>query len=702
MTKVAAIMVADFQRTRLGLASRLMDDLAGRPVLAHTLSRVARVVGVSDVILLHGQGQREQAAAAVETALVETDTAVSCVEGKLTYDDPWLYRRRVAARAWAMSSWRGGLGGGSCYDELLPTAPIADAAEAAGAEAVLLVGGDWPLVDAAYCAACIERYHSFEESMQMCFTQAPPGLAGLVVGTDLLRRMVDDRATFGAMLTYNPARPQPDPIGRDVCVQIPAAVRAAATRYVYDTPRSMRVISAVAGVLGETVHDATGEAVAAAYGDPAVREVERRLPPRAVTIEITPARNVRGPVTAHHYVELEQLRRPMSLETFRGVMASLPEPSDVALTLGGLGDAMLHPELPAMVAIARDVGVLAIAIETDLIIEEAAAVALADLDVDMVSVRLNADCDATYRQVMIGEAALDASGPASGNGSDDAVADLSATLNAEASIKAGIETSAESRDSARDVGAATPALSFETSQPDESSPITFSLQPAGSAESIQPIQPTPPAPPIQTDEPVVPASSDSSLASAPSIPSTESLQPAEADQPAPERSAAIILGDGPFSMAVAACQTLMKSIVERRERGLDPAVTWVTPRLIKTAATLGDMELFFDRWTHWAGHAVIEPMLTGAGTAPDLNLAVMSPPHRRACLQLSRRMTVHADGRVAMCDQDWRGAEPLGDQADPGNLSAAWVAQRRQLEQHEAGKWDASPLCARCNQWRRP
>ncbi|WP_348246604.1 SPASM domain-containing protein, partial [Salmonella enterica] len=63
----------------------------------------------------------------------------------------------------------------------------------------------------------------------------------------------------------------------------------------------------------------------------------------------------------------------------------------------------------------------------------------------------------------------------------------------------------------------------------------------------------------------------------------------------------------------------------------------------------------------YTGHAVIEPACTGCGAMPDLAPVPMTPPRRRPCRQLGRRMTILSDGTVAGCDQDWRGEAAVGD-----------------------------------------
>ena len=143
--------------------------------------------------------------------------------------------------------------------------------------------------------------------------------------------------------------------------------------------------------------------------------------------------------------------------------------------------------------------------------------------------------------------------------------------------------------------------------------------------------------------------------------------------------------------------------VRPQESGLPgvPGVPWIVPRLIKTAATLKDMETFFERWLTFSGHAVIEPATTGCGLIPDMAPLSMAPPRRFACRQLQDRMTIHADGRVARCDQDWLGKAPAGDTTQT-TLAEIWHAMAELRKAHDLGRWDELELCDQCRQWHRP
>jgi hypothetical protein len=242
----------------------------------------------------------------------------------------------------------------------------------------------------------------------------------------------------------------------------------------------------------------------------------------------------------------------------------------VALTLGGLGDALLYESWEPVAVAARQAGVLGIAIETDLLTEHAVLDRLLETPVDLVSVRLNADSPETYQRVH------------------------------------GIDGYKRVLDN-----------------------IAHLMNRRGDREQ----QWTPAAGPARH------------------------------------------------------------------------ALPWIVPRFLKTVETLPEMETFFDRWVHFTGHAVLDPPCTGQGPngpiMPVLGPVPMAPPKRRPCRQLGLRMTIHSDGRVARCDQDWLGVGAAGVAGDT-DIAGLWHSLDPLRALHAAERWDQLGICAACPEWHRP
>lgn len=382
MPHAIALIPTDLERTRLGLRARLDDRLAGASVLEHTLRRVARVEAVRTIVLVHPPGQSP-------LSLIDPGGIRKPIE---TFADPGGLRdrhtpRRMSARKWAPTCWRGGLGGAAVYDELLPAGPLVAAMDAHDADAALLVGADWCLVDPALCDAVLGRHLDLPEALKLTFTQAPPGLCGAAAARSLLGQLAQHGAGFGSILGYNPRAPAADPIGRDANLAIPAAVRDAGLRFIYDTPRTMAMIRA----MGDAVSSAD------AAGVMEMAKPQAAGLPQQFTFELTPRREATGPVTPQHHTSFE--RPDMEPDLARRLFEQL-DTEDAAVLLGGLGDALLHPQWDQIVLAARRAGVLGVGIETDLLCNREDLEKLLDLPLDLVTIRLNADTAATYEKVM--------------------------------------------------------------------------------------------------------------------------------------------------------------------------------------------------------------------------------------------------------------------------------------------------------------
>lgn len=565
MPRAIAILPTDLARGPLGHPARLGAKIAGRTVLAHTITRLARVTNIDAVYLVHPIGQ-DPLALVGEVKSPHKLRALPVDAASLAGGDEHAPSRRVA-RLWAPHAWRGGLGGACVYDELLPAAALAHAMDDARVDSALVLGPDWMLLDPALCQRVLALQLEHGEAMQLTFSQAPPGLCGVALGSKLVKQLAFTAGgTLGQVFAYVPNRPQPDPIGRDVCVQVDGPVRSCARRFIYDAPRSVTMIDALVARLGAGLDAADAGTLVAA-----VTAMERERPagwgslPRGVTLELTPRRSVNGPIVPQHHVALD--RADMGIDLALRIVEQLGADGDVTLTLGGLGDAMLHPHWSRIAAAAREAGVASVAVETDLLGEPEELNSLLEGPVDVISIRLNADRAATYEKVM---------------------------------------------------------------------------------------------------------------------------------------------GVDAFAKVIANLQALYGARGQRWDRGrtlgfngLPPGLPWFLPRMVKTAETLPDLETFFDKWTHLMGHAVVEPATSGCGLMPEQSPVAMAPPKRFGCRQIDERLTIHADGRVARCDQDWLGRGAVGD-ARVTSLAEIWQSMNELRRAHREGRWTSLELCGGCREWHRP
>jgi len=391
-----AIILTDLARGRFGHTAALDEMLAGKAVLQHTIDRAARIESIDAIVLLHPEGQ------SLEGRYDASGSAVPivCQPMQTRAQDGWLDGVINAGRKWSLTAWRGGIGGMTIYDELMPASPLLAAMDQLEAESAVVLRADWCCVDPVLAGEQLRLHRSAPEAMKLTFTQAPPGLGALVIHRSVLAEMVENNALVANLLCYNPKRPVIDPVGKDVNIPIPAAVRDQYRRFIFDTPRAGDHLRRIAEHLGAGF----GTADAAVITD-ASRAVERdqpwrtfERPPQQCNIELTPRRAATGPLVPQHHLDLS--RDDMTPDTIDTLLGQLAADGDASVLFGGLGDALLHDDWLDILERATRCGLLGVGIETDLLVDQATIDRLATLPLDVVSVRVNADSAATYEKLM--------------------------------------------------------------------------------------------------------------------------------------------------------------------------------------------------------------------------------------------------------------------------------------------------------------
>ena len=414
-----AIIHVDLTHGRFGHAVSLLDDLAGKSVLQHTIDRVAQIAGIDEVVLMHPADQSLDGLYQTPANSPPITTEPDARRGQ----DDWLRGVIGSGRKWSLTAWRGGVGGMTIYDELLPAYPWLRVVREKQAESLVALRGDWCFVDPALATRQLELHRSAPEAMKLTFTQAPPGLSPLVVHHSVLQELADNNATIANLLCYNPKKPVIDPVGKDVNVQVPASVRMQYRRFIYDTPRAIEHMQAIAERLGEDLSQADSQAVTDASRAIETSEPWRELErlPQQVNVELSPRRAVNGPIVPQHHLDLP--RQDMASETIDVLLEQLSggltvapglnyvalndgpdsQPTltnDTAVLFGGLGDPLLHDDWFATLSRTTSAGLLGVGIETDLLVDEEAIDRLATLPLDVIAVRINADSAATYELLM--------------------------------------------------------------------------------------------------------------------------------------------------------------------------------------------------------------------------------------------------------------------------------------------------------------
>jgi hypothetical protein len=207
-------------------------------------------------------------------------------------------------------------------------------------------------------------------------------------------------ASVGWLLAYEPSRPQQDPISKDVCVQIDHEVRRSLVRAVFDTPRNMtRMRRAIEPELAEH-----GGGVATIDARAAIKLLERQLfdtvpyyTPQQLVVELNTGRFGSGASSPHRMGSVQ--RAVMTERRFAKICEQVAESRDCVMTFAGAGDPLMHADVARFVRLAKETGVRAVHVRTELLAPHATIDAVVEAGVDAISVELDADSRETYRRM---------------------------------------------------------------------------------------------------------------------------------------------------------------------------------------------------------------------------------------------------------------------------------------------------------------
>jgi hypothetical protein len=245
---VSAIVPIDLRRGGLGWNRSLAGTFTGRvSVLAATVDRLLACKELREIVLV------SDAPGAVRELLEPRQ----CEGGRVriepcgTQADERRRRAIAAGRLWARNCWRGGLGDLTVFDEVFEPRSCAAMMTRLGADAALVVGPDWCVVDPALCDEIIRRHRENPDANRLTFSQAVPGLCGCVVSRELaleLSKGADAAkivfASLGGVLGYVPMAPLQDLIAHPICLALAGPVRDCGLRLIADTERMRQMLDA--------------------------------------------------------------------------------------------------------------------------------------------------------------------------------------------------------------------------------------------------------------------------------------------------------------------------------------------------------------------------------------------------------------------------------------------------------------------------
>jgi hypothetical protein len=353
----------------LGTPRKLARPWAqGLNPLQAMLARLARCERLAGVVLMTGEVERVRAMVGAPPAGLRVE--YEAIDGAALRDRS---RAVGVGRLWARHCWRGGLANLSCYDEALWPAGLAPVLAARGLEASVCVGADWAMVDPALVDAVIERH---VEGQDLAFAHAPPGLGACAVA----RRIVEELAaaaspvaSIGGLIGYLPRAPQADPIAKPACLSVDPCVRDLLVRCVPDSAERSR---GLAGVLGDQALTA---------GAPDLARLLSALDSPSFGVE---------QVTVH----VGGVRKMAMLSALRSAGSELV----LNIVQGG---APLEAAI-SLAQAARECGFTAVHLRTPLLGGPEDADTILDAGIDLVSIDVLAETEATYRN-LTGRAGFD-------------------------------------------------------------------------------------------------------------------------------------------------------------------------------------------------------------------------------------------------------------------------------------------------------
>jgi len=375
--QVWAVIPADPWKSDLGVPRDLAEPvLGGLSALRLTLERLGKAKELDGIaIVTPNVGD-----AAIAAGLDPSGGRIGKLAVRFIEADAETYRARASgirgARAFSPRSWRGGVAGWTAYDELLHPEATLEALEAVGADAALLVGADWSLIDPAFCDQACAQFKKYPQSHRLVFSQAAVGLSPCLIEKSIVRSVMQKKdeagsfASIGAMLGYLPVKPSSDPIAGTGCLHVSPSVRDLGERVTLDSrTRREQVARALKGCDPLRV---TSDEIAQAFAASKITSDA----PEHLTLELV---SIDGKA-----MDAEQAISLIRQATDRR--------EDVALTLSAqitsqdIADALEHPELARIIGAAKGAGVLAVHVRTPALAGEEKLLSLAELGVDTVSV----------------------------------------------------------------------------------------------------------------------------------------------------------------------------------------------------------------------------------------------------------------------------------------------------------------------------
>jgi len=382
---IPIIVWADVETGPLGLRSRLLDDLAGKPVLRRTIERIVRTHKSGRKIVFCRPEQAER----VKAVLTGLDVEVLPVQFKL----PGWWAGMQSARKWALNCWRGGLIGACAFDEDLLPHVVANLGKQCAAPAVMTVNAHAPWVDPEILDRQIDQYLENHENLRLNFTQAPPGLSGFILDTDLMEKLPASTRIAGPIIGYHPDRPQVDLISKACNLPIDPEIIQTAVRFTCDTGRGLDLGRRLAETLNP---DDAGILEVAREARARINDLDDAFP-QELELELVTGR----PWKTGLRPRPDAPRGPINPDIIiRRVEELARDRDDLLVTIGGFGEPTRHPKFAELIRGLKQAGAFGIGVQTAGLFEPEIAEVLVQLPIDIISLLIDVPQPDLYRTRM--------------------------------------------------------------------------------------------------------------------------------------------------------------------------------------------------------------------------------------------------------------------------------------------------------------
>ncbi len=361
-------------------------EFQARSVIEWTLSRLSLAARLAAVTIMCWDDQLAAVRAIAQAAGAGVHTH------GMRRALPQFDARTIALR-W-LDGWRSGLLNTCDFDLGFCGAPTWEVAQRENASAIVLVDPSAGLVDPRLIDDVIE-HAAGRPDRELIFSPAAPGLGGALLHRSFVERLGQGDLHPGKILHYLPDHPVHDPCSSEGCCPVAAPIARTLHRFKLDSDRQVRRI-------GQAVESLGGRLLTTN----ALELVERMnattsgdVLPRELVLELTTRRATHPTFST---CDLPQLRRDdLPLEVARALIRQFAAADDARLTLAGVGDPLLCPMVFDVIAAARDAGIRAIHVETDLVrIDPQDVQRLVHSGIDILSFHLPATTVVTYQAMM--------------------------------------------------------------------------------------------------------------------------------------------------------------------------------------------------------------------------------------------------------------------------------------------------------------